>query len=226
MISSNAQVWDSLASGYDTRRSQDPVYLACSRAVVARLGKLKTGSQVLDAGCGTGFATLLLPRDCRVSALDYSAQSLDVLQAKLAHYGRTADLRVGDIRSLPYADHSFDAVLCANTLQHLSPGADQKLAISELFRVLKPGGRFSFSMHHYSADKKRAGWIKEGKPGEPGIDYIFRYSYQDVRELIPHAKVASVGYYGWPSLVQDIATKALGGYFARRGLGTQLIAYG
>lgn len=215
-MSSAAKTWDAVASTYDASRVTDRVYMSCCESVVARLGRVH--GRVLDAGCGTGIVTQMIG-PCDLHALDYSEASLAVLRGKLP----TVQTRQGDIRALPYPDVYFDFVLCANTLQHFNRN-DQATAISELLRVLKPGGRFSFSMHHFSREKARLGWIKEGKPGQPGIDYIYRYSVEEVRSLLPGARIAACGFYG--SRSSRLLSRWCGGLAARMGAGHMLLAHG
>lgn len=102
-----------------------------------------------------------------------------------------------DLTALPFCDSAFDASLCANTfLQHFRPNGPQQRAVAELERVTKDGGVISVSVHQYSRIKRKAGWIKEGKPGQPGIDYIFRFTRHDLLALIPNSLIKGVGYYG------------------------------
>lgn len=216
-MSSVAKTWNEVAASYDASRIKDTVYLSCCESVVRRLGPVH--GRVLDAGCGTGIVTQLLG-PCDLHAVDYSEQSLAVLKQKLP----SAQTRLGDIRALPYQNDYFDAVLCANALQHFSR-KDQTTAVSELMRVLKPGGKFAFSMHHYSRHKARAGWIKEGRPGEPGIDYIYRYTADEVRALIPGAHITSCGFYGW-SRYSRFLSRWFGGMAAWLGAGHMLVAAG
>ena len=103
---------------------------------------------VLDFAAGTCWATELLSRlAVRTVSVDLSVEMMRRGRERLA-----ADSRLifrGDAafvtargQSLPFADASFDGVLCLNALHHLpSYGA----ALREIFRVLKPGGRAAFS---------------------------------------------------------------------------------
>jgi SAM-dependent methyltransferase len=219
LSSSNRRTWDDAAATYDKSRENDPIYVACMYRVVE---SLRPYGRVLDAGCGTGLVTRLLTDATEVHAVDYSPESLAILAR---NPGALQSLRVqeADIRNLSFPDATFDCVLCANTLQHLTE-SDQRLAASELLRVLKPGGRYAISVHHYSVEKQRAGWIKEGKPGQAGIDYIFRFSRDELQALFPRARIRSVGFQG-PYLAAW-AYGLFGTLAAKRGLGHMLIAHG
>lgn len=213
---SNPEVWDAAADGYDDERKADPVYAACLAEVVR---DLRPHGRVLDAGCGTGLQTALIGGDCEIHCVDFSRRSLAVLKRRLPE----ASTAAADIRALPFADESFDAVLCANALQHLNAEGHARAA-GELLRVLKRGGRFAVSVHHYSVQKQRAGWIKEGKPGQAGIDYIYRFSKAEFVRLFPGSRIRAVGFYGWPK--QQQVSRVAGRALAAFGHGHMLIASG
>ena len=213
---STPEVWEATADSYDQERALDPVYQACLARVVR---DLRPRGRVLDAGCGTGMQTALIDPACEIHAVDYSQRSLDVLRRRLPNVAT----RTADLRGPPFEDGYFDAVLCANTLQHLTPDG-QRLAARELLRVLRPGGRYAVSVHHYSIEKQCAGWIKEGKPGQADVDYIYRFSRGELQSLFEGCRVRAVGFYGWP--MQDVLTAVAGRWLAQLGRGHMLIAYG
>ncbi len=101
-------------------------------AVVSVLSDLPAASLVLDVGCGHGKFTSGLTARHHVVGVDLAHsmlrrardEGLDVYQA--------------DATALPFADGQFDAVVCAEVVQHFS---DLAPAASEFARVLKPGGR-------------------------------------------------------------------------------------
>jgi ubiquinone/menaquinone biosynthesis C-methylase UbiE len=219
-------VWDYDASSYDAARQADSVYSSCIHLVVLEIPKQT--SLCLDAGCGTGLSTMALSARCRaVVAVDYSLESLKILKSK----GLQNVMAVqADLTSLPFKESAFDACVCANTLQHFRPDGAQDRAIAELGRVTKENGVMSVSVHHYSRSKRKAGWIKEGKPGQPGIDYIFRFTRNDLLKLFPGSKTRGVGYYGWlkvpffGSRLQDFLGTLVGRIAALLGHGHMLIA--
>lgn len=214
---SDAAVWDALAPTYDQERT-DAVYTAVIDRTVAAL---RPWGRVLDCGAGTGMATRRLNAAWEIVATDYSGQSLALLRERVSHPG----LRVvqADMRCLPFPDEHFHCVLCANVLQHLDPEG-QKLAARELLRVLRRGGRYAVSVHHYSRAKAAAGWVKEGKPGQRGLDYIFRFTRRELANLFPGARIQACGFYGFP--FQTLPVVVFGGALARLGVGHMLIASG
>lgn len=99
------------------------------------------GSTVLEAGCGVGAQTLPLIQGspgARITCVDLAAASLTAAEARV----QAADLqlpvfRQADIRALPFADASFDHAFVCFVLEHLP---DPETALTELRRVLRPGG--------------------------------------------------------------------------------------
>lgn len=102
---------------------------------VLDMTNVRSGSRYLDVGCGSGLACAIAgERGAEVSGLDASAGLLAVARERIPH----ADLREGDMVSLPWEDNSFDAVSFINTFFFAS---DQERALQEAARVTAPGGR-------------------------------------------------------------------------------------
>ncbi|MEM6426826.1 MAG: class I SAM-dependent methyltransferase [Cyanobacteria bacterium P01_D01_bin.128] len=143
---------DTLRSRYDASAPQwqdnlarlgqlhDYQLLFESQAVRDRLSHLDPTSQILDCGVGTGAFSLALldslDQPAHVSGVDISYPMLTHAQRILENRCPTRDLRVGDIRRLPFADETFDAVIFAHVLEHM---ADPIATLLEMVRVLKPG---------------------------------------------------------------------------------------
>lgn len=179
-----ADQWDAQAERYEEQRAADRAYMAGVTAGVDALGPVR-GMKVLDAGCGTGLTTqMLVRREAVVAALDASQASLAVCQRKP---GGNAVMAVrGDVKRLPFADDSFDCVLCANLLQQLPDVADRVRVIAELARVTRPSGRVVVTAHAYSVRKRWAGWSRKGPAGGHSgpVKFVHRFELTEFRRLL------------------------------------------
>jgi SAM-dependent methyltransferase len=91
------------------------------------------GMALLDAGCGGGYALqLAAKRGATVTGFDACAPLLDVARERVPG----ADIRQGDLESLPFGDDTFDAVTAFNSVQF---AADPVAALRELRRVARSG---------------------------------------------------------------------------------------
>ena len=100
-----------------------------------------SGRLVLDFGAGNGAQTLeLVKLGCRVVACDIDQDDLDVLSRYLKdnNIDTVTPVRY-DGSTLPFAANHFDAVVSFAVLEHVQ---DEEKSLSEIFRILKPGGDF------------------------------------------------------------------------------------
>ena len=110
------------------------------RIVRAALGAA-SGERILDVGCGPGFFCAELAEEVgpsgSVVGVDSSSAMLELAARRCAaHEG--VELRPGDAVSLPVDDAGFDAALCVQVLEYVP---DPTVALSEMHRALRPGGR-------------------------------------------------------------------------------------
>jgi ubiquinone/menaquinone biosynthesis C-methylase UbiE len=105
--------------------------------------ELRDGETVLDCGCGMGFYLMTMGklRNLSLVGVDGDVGRLDWAERERV----PATLTSVDIHDMPFADGSFDKVLMTEVLEHL---ADDRAALREVFRILKPGGILALSVPH------------------------------------------------------------------------------
>jgi SAM-dependent methyltransferase/alkylhydroperoxidase family enzyme len=148
------------------------------------------GDRLLDVACGSGLALeLAAARGAEVAGLDASPRLVAVGRDRLP----AADLRVGDMHRLPWADDSFDVVTSFRGIWGTTPDA-----VAEVRRVLRPGGRMGLTVWGHikaspgawalqpftlAAPEKVAGqaaMVRLGRPGA-GEELLAGWGFQDVR---------------------------------------------
>ena len=111
-----------------------------SKELVGRVNHLQEGP-VLEIACGTGSLTRLLrqhlPDDIQIVATDISSEMLELAQRELGHMSGLK-LQAADAMDLPFPSASFEAVICQFGIMFLS---DKRKGLTEMLRVLKPGGK-------------------------------------------------------------------------------------
>lgn len=104
------------------------------------LGNVK-GKLILDCGCGTGLISSALGRKgARVTSFDLSMQMLKNAQKRALHWKLNVPVIQSSFENLPFKENSFDLIIGTMILHH----TELHLAIKELKRILKPGGKALF----------------------------------------------------------------------------------
>lgn len=133
------------ADSYDRRaREFDDLTVRFSTDIAAhmlRLAGLSSEGSLLDLGTGTGLLAILAAKQCNtVVAVDHSAGMLAEARASADRAGLSSQIsfEAMDAEALKLAPGTFDAVVSLFVIRHLP---NPTLAVQEIFRVLKPGGR-------------------------------------------------------------------------------------
>ncbi|MDX9864872.1 MAG: PfkB family carbohydrate kinase [Anaerolineaceae bacterium] len=132
-----ADVWDDIAAAHTNKSSK--------LTRIAKAGVLKSTTQVLDVGTGTGglLPALMEDQPNSILAIDLSYAMLQKVRSN--HPGIAANnvsLSVADALHIPSADKTFSVVYCHGVFPHLKEIA---VALREIWRVLVPGGRLVVS---------------------------------------------------------------------------------
>ena len=139
-----ANDYDSFAEAYSADTEANLINGYYCRPAILDLAGDVAGRRVLDAGCGSGplFAALR-DRGAIVTGFDSSTKMVELARRRL---GDGTHLQVADLgRPLPFADGAFDDVIVSLVLHYLE---DWGPALTELRRVLVPGGRLIVAVDH------------------------------------------------------------------------------
>lgn len=99
---------------------------------------------VLEIAIGTGRNLPYYRKDVRLTGVELSPAMLAIARRRASELGREIDLRLGDVQALEFSQESFDTVVCTLSLCTIP---DDRKAVAEARRVLRPGGRFLLLEH-------------------------------------------------------------------------------
>jgi ubiquinone/menaquinone biosynthesis C-methylase UbiE len=134
-------IYERMAAGYDRMIGtwerllfEDGRQWVCSQAA----------GDVLEVGVGTGRNLEMYPDGVQLVGIDLSPAMLDLAKVRARELGRDVDLQLGDAHALGFASESFDTVVVTLALCVVP---DDRQAIREIARVLRPAGCFVWLEH-------------------------------------------------------------------------------
>jgi ubiquinone/menaquinone biosynthesis C-methylase UbiE len=161
-----ANDYDSFAEAYAAETESNLINGYYTRPAVLDLAGDVAGRRILDVGCGAGpLLAALRERGAVVTGVDSSTKMLELARQRL---GDGADLHPADLSSpLPFPDSAFDDVIACLVLHYLE---DWTAPLTELRRVLAPGGRLVVAVNHPTVNKL----------ADPDADYFAtrKFSYE------------------------------------------------
>ncbi|GGT13861.1 methyltransferase domain-containing protein [Streptomyces purpureus] len=141
-IGATAVLGGNIHVGYWDDDHDVPIAEATDRItdLVAQRLAPRPDAHLLDVGCGNGFPAVRIARahDVRVTGITVSRQQVAQAQELAADAGGRASFLFADAMHLPFDDGSFDGAWAIEALMHMT---EQTRALSELHRVVRPGGR-------------------------------------------------------------------------------------
>jgi ubiquinone/menaquinone biosynthesis C-methylase UbiE len=139
--------WDKKSRSYDREmRFMERMLFGDSRGWACS----QASGEVLEVAVGTGLNLDAYPKDVRLTGIDLSEQMLAIATTRAAELGRNIELRQGDAHALPFADATFDTVVCTFGLCAIP---DIDAALDEMTRVLRPGGKLILVDHVASSSR-------------------------------------------------------------------------
>jgi len=152
-----AAYWDKQARRYDRQiEPWDRRLFGDSRPWVCG----RAAGDVLEVAVGTGRNLPFYPDGIRLTGVDWSPAMLAIARSRAAALERHVDLRQGDAQALDFPGESFDTVVCALGLCAIP---DDRRALTEMVRVLRPGGRLLLVDHVAASARtlRAAQWLYE-----------------------------------------------------------------
>jgi SAM-dependent methyltransferase len=145
-------------------------FVSRRRMALSWLDESAPAGRVLDLGSGTGALLQSLQPERDAWGVDFSPLALE-----LAKERGLKNLHLGDAQDLPFPPDAFDAVVSLDTLEHVP---DDRLALKEIHRVLRPGGVVILNVPAYS-------WL--WGPHDTALHHFRRYSREELREKVEEA---------------------------------------
>jgi ubiquinone/menaquinone biosynthesis C-methylase UbiE len=149
---------------------------------------IRAGDKIFDIGCGSGRHTCEVYRykEIIVIGSDLNIKDLNEADSRLRYHDQLGEhgggiwgLNAADIRNLPFKDNSFDHVICSEVMEHIP---DEKSALLELARVLKPGKFLALSVPRYLPE--RICWLLSDDYHQANQGHLRIYKKRNLVELI------------------------------------------
>jgi len=207
--------WDADADAYQDEHREflgEADFVWCPeglREAEARLLGEVRGRRVLELGCGAAAAARWLATEgAEVVGMDLSAGMLRHAVAGAARTGVRVPLVQADAMALPFRDAAFNAVCTA--FGAVPFVADSGAVMREVYRVLRPGGRWVFSVTHPMR------WIFLDDPGEGGLVAV--HSYFDRRPYVEQSADGTITYVEQHRTLGDRVRELVAAGFVLRDL--------
>ena len=147
--------------------------------------------RLLNIGCAHGPDFLPFKQSFDLYGVDFSTEMLKFAQKYSQKFNFTVNLSLADASHLPYPDEAFDWAISVATYHHIKGKEERQAALSELRRVLKPGGEaFITVWNHW----QRRFWLSRREVtvpwrtrGKTLYRYYYLFSYPELERLVKQA---------------------------------------
>ena len=182
----NKYPWDSVVSF---------IYNYCPKGISHK--KIK----ILEVGCGTASNLWFAAREgFNVSGIDFSKKAIEVAKKRFNKDNLKYKLEIGSFTKLPFQDNLFDIVVDRASLTCVTYD-DAKIAINEIHRVLKKGGKFLFTPYStthesfQSQKNNKDGFVKRVSKGNlRGVGHLCFYNKRRILKILKDWKSVSINH--------------------------------
>ena len=147
--------------------------------------------KLLNLGCAHGPDFLPFIDSFELYGIDFSARMLKFARKYCRKFSFAADLSLADVGSLPYPDETFDWAISVATYHHIKGDEKKRAALTELRRVLKPGGEAFITVWNHRQPRF---WFKSKEVLVPWrtrsrilYRYYYLFSYGELERLVKQA---------------------------------------
>jgi len=145
----------------------------CIWNAVYQFGKqFQKHHKVLDAGCGNGKNIQFFKDKCQISGFDKSHNLVEICHLQ------QFNVEYGIVENIQYPDNSYDFVICVAVIHHIDTDICRVKAITEMMRVLQPGGKLLFTCWALETD-----------------EYSKKRKFELGDNLVPFGKNGALRYY-------------------------------
>jgi len=185
-MATNKDIFDQIASSWYNFR-----HWSIFRSELEMLARRWQKGRLLNIGCAHGPDFLPFTRNFDLYGVDFSTEMLKLARKYAQKFNFAVSLSVADVSHLPYADRTFDWAISVATYHHIKGREEKLAALSELRRVLKPGGEAFITVWNrwqprfwFKPKEVAVPWRKRDKTLER---YYYLFSYPELEKLVKTA---------------------------------------
>ena len=167
----------------------------------------KQKGKVLDFGSGSG-RHLIKIKDGKMYLLDFSEKMIELAKQKSKKEKIDAEFAVSDMTKTPYGNNFFDSAICISALHCLNK-SEQKKAIKELYRILKPKAQILVGVWNKESKRLKRHKGKETliKWNDKGERYYYLFDEKEIRNLFKKQKFKILSSDNSEMMIRFVAEK-------------------
>ena len=186
MVTDSKDIFNQIAPSWYSFR-----HWSIFRSELEMLAQRWQKGRLLNIGCAHGPDFLPFTQSFDLYGVDFSTEMLKLARKYSQKFKFPVILSVSDVSHLPYADETFDSAISVATYHHVKGKKEKQVALSELRRVLKPGGEAFITVWNrwqskfwFKPKEVAVSWRKRDKTLER---YYYLFTYPELEKLVKTA---------------------------------------